>query len=64
MEIPANTNATVYVPAYSIRDVQEGLNQPAPATKAQGISVLGMEGNTAVFSIGSGKYHFVSKLPQ
>lgn len=64
MEIPANTNATVYVPAHSIRDVQEGLNQPAPATKAQGISVLGMEGNTAVFSVGSGKYRFVSKLPQ
>ena len=64
MEIPANTNATVYVPAHSIQDVREGLKQPAPATEMQGISALGMEGKTAVFSVGSGKYHFVSKLPQ
>ncbi len=64
MEIPANTKATVYVPANSVRDVREGLKRPAPATKAQGISALGLEGKTAVFSVGSGKYHFVSKLPQ
>jgi alpha-L-rhamnosidase len=64
VEIPANTNATVYVPAYSVQDVREGLKQPATATKMQGISALGMEGKTAVFSVGSGKYHFVSKLPQ
>jgi alpha-L-rhamnosidase len=50
IEIPANTTATVYV----------------PATSAESVSVKGakpsrFENGRAIFELGSGKYHFVSK---
>ena len=58
--IPANTTATVYVPAGDIEGVTEG---GKPAAKAEAVSVLRMEDDTAVFAVGSGNYRFVSKLP-
>ncbi len=56
--IPANTVATVYVPAGSEADVAE---DGGPVDKSQGVKFLRMEPGAAVFEIGSGKYSFVSK---
>jgi len=49
VSIPANTTATVFVPA-----------QSAAAVKAEGATFLRMENDRAVFAIGSGDYTFVS----
>ena len=57
--VPANTNAKVYVPAQKIEQVQES---GKPATNQTDVKFLGMENDKAVFEIGSGKYHFKSKL--
>jgi len=59
--IPANTTATVYVPAGDIKSVTEG---GKPAVKAEAVSLLRMEDDSAVFAVGSGNYRFVSKLPE
>jgi len=56
--IPANTAATVYIPAGSEADVAEG---GGPAARSQGVKFLRMESGAAVYEIGSGKYSFVSK---
>ena len=58
--IPANTTATVYVPAGDIESVTEG---GKPAAKAEAVSLLRVEDDSAVFAVGSGNYRFVSKLP-
>lgn len=50
VEIPANTTATVYVPAASLENV-----------KAEGLKPARLEAGAAVFEIGSGKYHFSSE---
>jgi alpha-L-rhamnosidase len=55
--VPANTTATVYVPAKDAADVTEG-NQPAG--DVAGVRFLRMDGGAAVFSIGSGNYTFRS----
>ncbi len=50
ISIPANTTATVYVPARSVA-----------AIKADSATFLRMENDRAVFSVGSGDYTFVSR---
>jgi alpha-L-rhamnosidase len=55
--IPANTTATVYVPAQSADEVKE--NGKAVA-RSKGVQFLRMEANRAVFAIASGTYHFES----
>ncbi len=55
--IPPNTTATIYVPAKDAHDVTEG---DAPATQAHGVRFLKMEEGRAIFSVGSGSYHFAS----
>jgi alpha-L-rhamnosidase len=50
IEIPANTTATVYVPAARL-----------DAVKARGLAARRYEDGAAVFEIGSGTYHFTSK---
>jgi alpha-L-rhamnosidase len=50
IEIPANTTATVSVPASSASDVQTDGEKPDR-----------FENGRAVFELGSGKYHFVSQ---
>ncbi|UCG56059.1 MAG: family 78 glycoside hydrolase catalytic domain [Phycisphaerales bacterium] len=57
--IPANTTATVYVPAKSPESVTEGGRPPA---KAKGVQLLRMEDGDAVLAVGSGRYRFESKL--
>jgi alpha-L-rhamnosidase len=50
IKIPANTTATVYVPA----------SKPG-AVKADGVESFRYENGRAVYELGSGKYHFVSE---
>jgi len=60
IQIPVNTVATVYIPAENETDVKEGSQ---PAAMSEGIEFLGMEDNRAVYSLPSGTYHFLSKMP-
>ena len=57
--IPANTTATVYIPAKDATGVTES---GKPAAKAQGMKFLRMENNAAVYAVGSGTYRFQSIL--
>ena len=50
-------NATICVPADAPKDVREG--RP-PASEAAGVRLLRVEGDAAVFSVGSGEYTFLS----
>ena len=59
VEVPVNSTATLYVPARNEADVKEGRR---PASKARGLKFLRMEGDRAVFSAGSGRYTFLSKM--
>ena len=53
--VPANTTATVFVPAPGGADVTEG---GVPAARAPGVSSAQRVGDQVVVSIGSGSYHF------
>jgi alpha-L-rhamnosidase len=57
--IPANTSATVYIPAKSEQDVKEN---NIPATSAEGVRFLRMEDGKAVFEVQSGTYSFSSVI--
>ncbi|HUW19267.1 MAG TPA: glycoside hydrolase family 78 protein [Sedimentisphaerales bacterium] len=57
--IPANTTATLYVPAESSDSVTEG---GRAAVRAEGLRFLRMEDGSAVFAADSGCYRLVSKL--
>ncbi|SPE50782.1 Alfa-L-rhamnosidase [Verrucomicrobia bacterium] len=57
VEIPANTSATIYLPAKNVEHVREG---GQPLAKAEGITILGAVDGTAVLAVDSGSYHFVS----
>jgi hypothetical protein len=59
IHIPANTTATVFVPAKSADDVVES---GKPATQSKGVSVVRQEGDRVVFAVESGDYEFQSKL--
>jgi alpha-L-rhamnosidase len=50
IEIPANTTATVFVPASNLAGV-----------RADGVNPIRFENGRAVFELGSGKYHIISK---
>ena len=52
IEIPANTKATVYIPANSVESVMESDHALGPNVTR--------EGNYVVVEVGSGKYHFSS----
>jgi alpha-L-rhamnosidase len=53
--IPANTTATVFVPAQNTEAVTES---GSPTNAASGVRFLRMEDGAAVFSVESGKYCF------
>ncbi|HLP78670.1 MAG TPA: family 78 glycoside hydrolase catalytic domain, partial [Candidatus Paceibacterota bacterium] len=60
IEIPANTTATVSIPASNLNSVAEGkLNQPA--IKAKGVNSFRFVNDRAILELGSGKYHFISQ---
>ena len=58
--IPANTTATVFVPATVPAKVLEG---GQPVASVPDIKVLSNLAGVAIFSIGSGTYKFTSELP-
>lgn len=57
--IPANTTATIHVPAANAESVKEGGRD---ATKVEGVRFLYVENGKAVFAVGSGTYNFTSQL--
>lgn len=59
IQIPANSSATLWVPALSPSIVSEG---GRPASTARGVRVLRTEPGTVVFEAGSGRYRFVSRV--
>ena len=56
--VPANTTATVYVPATSEGAVTEG---GKPASQAEGVRFVGMKDGSAVYEVGGGTYRFKVK---
>jgi alpha-L-rhamnosidase len=58
ISLPANTTATVYIPAESTSTVTES---GKPAGSAEGVRFLKMERGVVVYEIGSGTYSFTSK---
>jgi len=56
--IPANTTATVYVPA---KDAKEVTESGKTIDKAKGVKFLRMEKGSAVYEVGSGSYRFCSE---
>ena len=57
VSVPANTTATVYVPAADKSKVTEGSK---PATEAQGVKWVRDENGSSVFEVGSGDYDFMA----
>ncbi|HWR50043.1 MAG TPA: glycoside hydrolase family 78 protein [Bryobacteraceae bacterium] len=55
--VPANTGATIYVPAKGAALVTES---GVPAAKAKGVRFLRQEDGSTVFAVGSGSYSFVA----
>jgi alpha-L-rhamnosidase len=56
--IPANSTATVYVPAKSAESVTES---GAPLDKAKNVKFLRMEGDRVVLVVESGSYRFTAQ---
>jgi alpha-L-rhamnosidase len=54
-EVPANTTATIYIPATAATDV---LENGQPLSSAKDIQVVGKEKEYVVLKVGSGKYEF------
>ncbi len=58
VRIPANTTATVYVPAKSAESV---LESGKLASKSAGVHFVGMDGSAAVYEVPAGSYNFSVK---
>jgi alpha-L-rhamnosidase len=58
VEIPANTTATVYIPASNADDITEGGKK---LSSINDMKISGNEGGYVVLNFGSGIYHFVAK---
>jgi alpha-L-rhamnosidase len=58
--VPVNTTALVSIPADNADDVTES---GRPAKKAKVVGFIGMDGDYAIFSVGSGNYHFSTSKP-
>ncbi|MCS7185761.1 MAG: family 78 glycoside hydrolase catalytic domain [Armatimonadota bacterium] len=57
--VPANTTALVCVPTKDASTVTES---GKPATQSEGVRFVGVDGNFAVYEVGSGQYEFVSAM--
>lgn len=55
LTIPANTTATIFIPAKAHSDI---LENNKPITSDENIQLLGFKNNVAELRIGSGNYHF------
>jgi len=65
--VPANTTATVHVPAQDPNSVTESgariVDAKAPAlSNVEGVKFLRVENGSAVYSVSSGVYRFVSEI--
>lgn len=60
IKVPANTRATVYIPASLPESVQEN---DKPIASVKDLTIRGQEGEYVVVELGSGNYHFSSQLP-
>jgi alpha-L-rhamnosidase len=60
VRVPANTRATVYLPAAHLQDVRES-NTPLASTK--GATRSTQAGDTVVVEVGSGNYEFAYQAP-
>ena len=58
IKIPVGATATVFVPAKEAAAVTEG---GKPAGQAEGVKFLRMDGQSAVFAVGSGSYDFSAR---
>jgi alpha-L-rhamnosidase len=58
--IPANSIATIYVPAESVQSVTES---GRALDRISGLKLLRYEAGRAVLEVGSGRYEFKSRLP-
>jgi hypothetical protein len=56
ISIPANTTATVYIPAVNKDAISES---HLPVSESEGVKFLGIENRSVVFNVGSGKYEFI-----
>jgi alpha-L-rhamnosidase len=59
--IPANTTATVFLPAKDPGSISEG---GKPVNQAPGVTFLKSEDDRVALTVGSGNYDFVSTLPR
>jgi len=59
LSIPANTTATVFVPAAGPETVTESAR---PAAQSPGVTWLRTEAAGVVYQVGSGDYHFASRM--
>src|SRR5436190_18930018 len=59
VSIPANTSATVYIPARSVNDVMESGKE---LSKAEGVLSVKWENGSVIVQIGSGQYNFISQI--
>jgi alpha-L-rhamnosidase len=57
--IPANTTATIFVPAIDVARITES---GKPVGKSEGLTFLKQEKGKALFEAGSGTYHFASEI--
>ncbi len=57
--VPANTTATVFIPAKSAENIMESGKVVA---RVKGVKFLRMENGAAVFEVGSGNYKFASEI--
>ena len=58
LTIPANTTATVFLPAFTAAVARES---GKPAAEAQGVKLLRGEIGEAVFEVQSGDYRFTAR---
>ncbi len=59
--VPANTSATVYVPAVSETDVMEG---DIPAANSEGVTFRLCIDGRAIYTVDSGTYRFTGSMPE
>ena len=59
VSVPANTSATLYLPALSQDDVKESGRS---LSKTEGLAVKGFENGCVVIELESGNYEFVSEV--
>ena len=59
VKIPANSTATVYVPASNAAGVTES---GKPASKSEGVTFVKMENGSAVYEVAAGSYTFKAKM--